>query len=130
MSFVRSRLARRTLTILFASAFGVLAVATPAHATPPNHFGAMAISFSTGSVGSAVNYYTTHEAQLAAMARCGVADCQWVVTMDRNCGSVAQQPLTDHWGWAYGPDRNRARVSARNAAGWFAYDVLSACTAR
>lgn len=108
----------------------LLAVPAEASATPANHYGAMALSPSTGNVGSAVNYRTPYEAKLAAMARCGVADCQWVVSMSRSCGAVAQQPLTNRFGWAYAPTRARAEAAARNAAGLFSYNVLSACTVK
>lgn len=123
----------RTLTVgaLGAATVGaLLTVPAEASAVAPNHYGAMAISPSTGNTAYAINYYDVGSARNAAIAKCGAYDCQWVVTMDRNCGAIAQNPVSLQWGYAYGPTRAAAQAAARREAGWGARDIQWACTAR
>ncbi|WP_280400877.1 DUF4189 domain-containing protein [Nocardia carnea] len=80
-----------------------------------NLYGALAISQSTATVASAVNYGSSAAADNAAVAECGVADCQVVVHFANACGAVAQG-ADYRFGWAW--DANRAGAERR------AVDVL------
>lgn len=121
---------KRTLAVgAVAVAAGTALAVAPGDATAAtNHYGAIAISTATGNTAYAINYSSPQAARNAAVARCGAYDCEWVVTMDRNCGAAAQNPVTLRWGWAYGPNRASAENAARNAAGWGSNTIIWACT--
>ncbi|MBB5915972.1 hypothetical protein BJY24_004884 [Nocardia transvalensis] len=110
-----SRTATGTFALLTA---GVLvgAGAGTAHASADQH-GAIAISFRTGAVASAVNYPSPAEAGRAADARCGGGrDCSAYVYFVNGCGAVAQAP-DDSIAWAWGVNREDAEQSAINGLG-------------
>ena len=94
-----------------AAGAGLLSAPAPADAAPQHIYGAIAISMRTGNTAYAIN-------------------CKWVVQMDRSCGAVTQQPRTRRWGWAYGPTRRSAEVTAANHSGPGSRTVIWACTDR
>ncbi|MFE0750668.1 DUF4189 domain-containing protein [Gordonia sp. NPDC058843] len=128
--FTSTRGVRAALTGLsvLAAGAGLLVAPTPAQAAE-HVYGAIAISQRTGNTASAINYATATAAKRAAEAKCRASDCQWVVQMDRNCGAVTQQPRTLRWGWAYGPTRRSAEVTAAHHSGSGSRTILWACTA-
>lgn len=127
----RTALTRTTLAGLTAVAAGVsiLAIPAQAHAAGGHIFGAIAISQATGNTAYAVNYPNAGAAHRAAEAKCGAADCQWVVQMDRSCGAVTQNPVTRRWGYAYAPTKRAAEVAAAHKSGPGSRTVIWACTA-
>ena len=121
---------RAALTGLAVVAAGAGLLVAPAPAQAAEHvYGAIAISKRTGNTAYAINYATSAAAKRAAEAKCRASDCQWVVQMDRNCGAVTQQPRTLRWGWAYGPTRRSAEVTAANHSGPGSRTIIWACTA-
>jgi hypothetical protein len=115
------------LTAAAASA-ALLAAPSPAQAAGGHIYGSIAISPATGNTAYAVNYPNAAAAHRAAEAKCGAADCQWVVQLDRNCGAVTQQPHTLRWGWAYAPHKRAAERAAANKSGPGSRTVIWACT--
>ncbi|MFE3445680.1 DUF4189 domain-containing protein [Nocardia sp. NPDC059180] len=110
-----SRTATGTFTLLAAAAL-VGAGAGSAHASA-DMYGAIAISFHTGKVASAVNYPSPSEAGRAADARCGGGrDCSAYVYFVNGCGAVAQAP-DGSISWSWGVNRGDAEQSAINGLG-------------
>ncbi|QGP90557.1 DUF4189 domain-containing protein (plasmid) [Gordonia sp. 135] len=113
-----------------AAGAGLVSAPAPAEAAPQHIYGAIAISMRTGNTAYAINYSTAAAAHRAAEAKCAAYDCKWVVQMDRSCGAVTQQPRTRRWGWAYGPTRRSAEVTAANHSGPGSRTIIWACTDR
>ncbi|WP_280255304.1 DUF4189 domain-containing protein [Nocardia wallacei] len=110
-----SRKATGTVTLLTAAVL-VGSGAGTAHAAADMH-GAIAISFRTGKVASAVNYPSPAEAGRAADANCGGGrDCSAYVYFVNGCGAVAQAP-DESIAWAWGVNREDAEQSAINGLG-------------
>ncbi|MFI5715974.1 DUF4189 domain-containing protein [Nocardia sp. NPDC051750] len=110
-------------------------------ASDGNLYGALAISHSTARVSSAVNYGSWAAADNAAVAECGVYDCQVVVHFANACGAVAQG-ANYRFGWAWDADRAGSERRAVDVLGMSAPPfpdlgsasprparvILSACT--
>ncbi|MEU2032007.1 DUF4189 domain-containing protein [Nocardia amamiensis] len=65
------------------------------------YHGAIALSSSTGAIGSAVNFSTAAAAETAARSQCGISDCRTVVQFWNACGSLVRGADGRHgWAWA------------------------------
>ncbi|KAF0847363.1 DUF4189 domain-containing protein [Nocardia caishijiensis] len=105
-------------------------------------YGALALSSDEAVVASAVNYGSWADAQHAALAECGVWDCQVVVSFRNACGAVAQG-ADYRFGWSWDHSLAAAERSAVDVLGLSAPPfpdlgsasprparvILSACTA-
>ncbi|MFB7874925.1 DUF4189 domain-containing protein [Nocardia sp. NPDC056064] len=105
-------------------------------------YGALALSPQEAVVASAVNYGSWEAARGAALAECGVWDCQIVVEFRNACGAVAQG-ADYRFGWAWDYTLGAAERAAVDVLGFSAPPfpdpgsaspraagvILSACTA-
>ncbi|WP_218718223.1 MULTISPECIES: DUF4189 domain-containing protein [unclassified Nocardia] len=105
-------------------------------------YGALALSSKEAVVASAVNYGSWAAASQAALAECGVWDCQIVVEFRNACGAVAQG-ADYRFGWSWDHSLAAAERSAIDVLGISAPPfpdpgsaspraasvILSACTA-
>ncbi|MBB5915930.1 hypothetical protein BJY24_004842 [Nocardia transvalensis] len=108
-------LVSRAAAVLAGVALAGFGVAGPASAAGPLH-GAIALSDSTGTVASAVNYNDAGPADAAANAHCGVGDCRVVLHFTDGCGAVAQgadRKVAVGWG----PTKVEAEKQARDVLG-------------
>ncbi|MFC4126994.1 DUF4189 domain-containing protein [Nocardia rhizosphaerae] len=104
-------------------------------------YGALALSSKEAVVASAVNYGSWEAASRAALAECGVWDCQIVVQFRNACGAVAQG-ADYRFGWAWDHTLHAAERAAVDVLGFSAPPfpdpgsaspraasvILSACT--
>lgn len=82
-----------------------------------DRYGAIAISFQTGRVASAVNVASSREAGRLADLRCGGGrDCSAYVYFVNACGAVAQAPDRS-LAWSWGVNRADAEQSAIRSLG-------------
>ncbi|MFD6271834.1 DUF4189 domain-containing protein [Nocardia asteroides] len=110
-------------------------------ATSGDLYGALALSSEEAVVASAVNYGSWAAASQAALAECGVWDCQIVVEFRNACGAVAQG-ADYRFGWAWDHNQAAAERAAVDVLGFSAPPfpdpgsaspraasvILSACT--
>ncbi|WP_280262021.1 DUF4189 domain-containing protein [Nocardia wallacei] len=101
--------------VLAGSVIAGFGAAGPAAAEGALH-GAIALSDSTGTVASAVNYDDAGAADGAAVNHCGVGDCRVVLHFTDGCGAVAQgADRRVAVGW--GPTKVEAEKQARDVLG-------------
>ncbi|MFJ1455175.1 DUF4189 domain-containing protein [Nocardia wallacei] len=108
-------LVSKAAVVLAGAAVAGFGVAGPASAAGTLH-GAIALSDSTGTVASAVNYDDPGAADAAANSHCGVRDCRVVLHFTDGCGAVAQgvdRKVAVGWG----PTQAEAEKQARDVLG-------------
>ncbi len=84
---------------------------TCANALAFDHFGAIAMSSSTGATGYSYNYPNEIAAENAARAFCGQFDCVSVMWFNNACGAIAEG-FGNLAGWSWNENEANAAYSA------------------
>ncbi|MFE3193023.1 DUF4189 domain-containing protein [Nocardia sp. NPDC059240] len=110
---IKSALAATALGLAGIACATTVVTAAPASAAIVNE-GAIAVSTSTGTIGSSWNYHSVGDAQIVAVRNCGHADCT-VLTTFTFCGAVAVN--RGYWHGGYGTTLAAAESDAIAGAG-------------
>jgi hypothetical protein len=105
-----------TLALIAASFGGAAAAPTTIQwfsAPPPDYYGAVAYSPSTGRFGSSWNFTSPDNAEKRAMQMCGRSDCRVLLELNDSCGALAVS-RTGGYVWGEGSSLYEAKLLTSN----------------